>query len=57
MEGDDLTYAKMSNSGNFYPRPHMEGDRARPGCDVLQPLISTHALTWRATYRPDCKPR
>ena len=44
MEGDDLTYAKMSNSGNFYPRPHMEGDRARPGCDVLQPLISTHAL-------------
>ncbi len=26
MEGDDLTYAKMSNSGNFYPRPHMEGD-------------------------------
>ena len=33
---------------NFYPRPHMEGDfsmpRPAPGT-----IISTHALTWRAT--------
>ena len=36
--------------GNFYPRPHMEGD-----CFLVTHLqfsgISTHALTWRATWR------
>ena len=36
-------------SRNFYPRPHMEGDRR--ACFVYRANfpISTHALTWRAT--------
>ena len=38
-----------STTEYFYPRPHMEGD-----CDaqlrVGDQLISTHALTWRATF-------
>ena len=34
--------------GDFYPRPHMEGDSE--GIDFSPFLtISTHALTWRAT--------
>ena len=33
---------------NFYPRPHMEGDRFRDAVSLVV-LISTHALTWRAT--------
>ena len=34
---------------NFYPRPHMEGDPFKfLSVDYLR-VISTHALTWRAT--------
>ena len=34
---------------DFYPRPHMEGDPVFCRSLPLAP-ISTHALTWRATY-------
>ena len=33
---------------NFYPRPHMEGDEI-DGQRGSEAVISTHALTWRAT--------
>ena len=33
---------------HFYPRPHMEGDEVNT-LAKLEELISTHALTWRAT--------
>ena len=33
---------------DFYPRPHMEGDGKKPS-EYDNVLISTHALTWRAT--------
>ena len=37
-------------TGDFYPRPHMEGDPGREkSADYTK--ISTHALTWRATKR------
>ena len=35
---------------NFYPRPHMEGDRRLHGRWRGCQMISTHALTWRATF-------
>ena len=35
--------------GNFYPRPHMEGDAAHGIKINGDTIISTHALTWRAT--------
>ena len=37
---------------HFYPRPHMEGDGI---ANAYNPVfrISTHALTWRATYQFD----
>ena len=39
---------------DFYPRPHMEGDYLEQKAGVTN-VISTHALTWRATppiHRP-----
>ena len=33
---------------DFYPRPHVEGDLSHVH-KFLRPVISTHALTWRAT--------
>ena len=48
MEGDFICVIPYFYLGNFYPRPHMEGD-----LDVFtlpqSAGISTHALTWRAT--------
>ena len=38
-----------SSSIYFYPRPHMEGDAQIGPADRVVALISTHALTWRAT--------
>ena len=48
MEGDLLGERRIVVQLNFYPRPHMEGD---PPCSAsdCSVLISTHALTWRAT--------
>ena len=39
------------SSTDFYPRPHMEGDLPQ-GLLSLWLQISTHALTWRATFWP-----
>ena len=50
MEGDDCLRLAGAVQGNFYPRPHMEGD---DGLNLIfdGESISTHALTWRATSR------
>ena len=48
MEGDALRSSNSSLSSYFYPRPHLEGDKLLiPFC--IEAVISTHALTWRAT--------
>ncbi len=56
MEGDRDSRSRASAARNFYPRPHMEGDF---GLTKVCPkeLISTHALTWRATRHilQDCR--
>ena len=39
---------QLCSSSNFYPRPHMEGDRLDTR-SYFSRKISTHALTWRAT--------
>ena len=49
MEGDRHACLEIPNRGNFYPRPHMEGDE-RQQLDHRGGCISTHALTWRATW-------
>ena len=41
--------AILSETSDFYPRPHMEGDGQWFPKGRLIALISTHALTWRAT--------
>mgnify|MGYP003107575463 CR=1 FL=1 len=51
MEGDGHGGADRTKTGHFYPRPHMEGDAIHRASSVLLNLISTHALTWRATAR------
>ena len=49
MEGDSRHVLQdCGNFGHFYPRPHMEGDVSRQA-KVADGVISTHALTWRAT--------
>ncbi len=53
MEGDLYHWCNFSRDGNFYPRPHMEGDNLGGECPENCIVISTHALTWRATkYTP-----
>ena len=49
MEGDFDVFSLSQGSRNFYPRPHMEGDRMRMCNYYSRCFISTHALTWRAT--------
>ena len=50
MEGDAIKMEKMVKIDDFYPRPHMEGDMS-VGMIFDMMIISTHALTWRATAR------
>ena len=50
MEGDFVRSETMAFKVHFYPRPHMEGDRWQQQTRT-QAGISTHALTWRATFR------
>ncbi len=48
--GGRLFYAPASaGDNNFYPRPHMEGDIKSLIILCVLRIISTHALTWRAT--------
>ena len=76
MEGDRSRPESSGTGQNFYPRPHMEGDIRSLGLyasvhqflptpshggrreSVLKYLwlvmISTHALTWRATFPVSC---
>ena len=49
MEGDNLVDMKTKMREYFYPRPHMEGDAIALLLEIDPELISTHALTWRAT--------
>ena len=49
MEGDYLLNKIIYAMLYFYPRPHMEGDFFR-GFSFVFCDISTHALTWRATF-------
>ena len=48
MEGDPPHAKAGQCAENFYPRPHMEGDVVN-GAVSMPGIISTHALTWRAT--------
>ena len=48
MEGDGQRGAYPQRGGDFYPRPHMEGDIINLYSSCFT-VISTHALTWRAT--------
>ena len=48
MEGDARCFPLKTVLSYFYPRPHMEGD-AIEHIPPLEGMISTHALTWRAT--------
>ncbi len=48
MEGDSRSSCICQSGFYFYPRPHMEGDSEMGRVDIVA-LISTHALTWRAT--------
>ena len=49
MEGDSLPPARLHRHSYFYPRPLMEGDPAAEE-STYQREISTHALSWRATF-------
>ena len=48
MEGDEKRLIHFKSPRDFYPRPHMEGDASEEEARGV-PVISTHALTWRAT--------
>ena len=50
--GRHLRQAPGSIARYFYPRPHMEGDAFSLHLCIIS-AISTHALTWRATYFVD----
>ena len=47
----------IRHNGNFYPRPHMEGDRGQLVSSYYHYIISTHALTWRATSKVAISPQ
>ena len=49
MEGDHRRGWATVDLRHFYPRPHMEGDDHHQE-ENRENRISTHALTWRATY-------
>ena len=49
MEGDGYNLYTGCIQTDFYPRPHMEGDFLSYIWDQ-KAAISTHALTWRATW-------
>ena len=49
MAGHDCFKRCYSGSLDFYPRPHMEGDIWSEDSQYTT-VISTHALTWRATF-------
>ena len=58
MEGDFLLlFYTKGGLKDFYPRPHMEGDLTVPQDDGSERDISTHALTWRATFSPVRTPK
>ena len=48
-EGDCHLPLMQHYPRHFYPRPHMEGDMCTIGDMGGWQVISTHALTWRAT--------
>ena len=49
MEGDLSRFRRGVVLPYFYPRPHMEGDFDEVALQPRSFVISTHALTWRAT--------